>query len=71
MITLAEFLKRFPGRVDQTTEEELSLFFETVRFNRRRFVRSHFRAVTYFARGYYALFVSSGWRIVELLYDLI
>jgi hypothetical protein len=30
MITLDEFLKRFPGRVDQTTKDELSLFVETV-----------------------------------------
>lgn len=30
MITLEEFLKRFPGRVDQTTKDDLQLFFETV-----------------------------------------
>jgi HK97 family phage major capsid protein len=30
MITLEEFLKRFPGRVDQTMKDQLQLFFETV-----------------------------------------
>jgi HK97 family phage major capsid protein len=30
MITLDEFLKRFPARVDQTTKDDLQLFFETV-----------------------------------------
>jgi HK97 family phage major capsid protein len=30
MITLEEFLKRFPGRVDQTTKDELQLFMDAV-----------------------------------------
>jgi HK97 family phage major capsid protein len=30
MITLEEFLKRWPGRVDQATKDDLSLFFEQV-----------------------------------------
>jgi hypothetical protein len=30
MITLEEFLKRWPGRVDQTTKDEIQLFIDTV-----------------------------------------
>jgi hypothetical protein len=30
MITLDEFLKRFPARVDQTTKDEIQLFIDTV-----------------------------------------
>ena len=30
MITLAEFLKRWPGRVEKTTAEEIQLFIDTV-----------------------------------------
>ena len=30
MITLDEFLKRWPGRVEKTTAEEIQLFIDTV-----------------------------------------
>jgi type IV pilus biogenesis protein CpaD/CtpE len=30
LITLEEFLKRWPGRVDQTTKNEIQLFIDTV-----------------------------------------
>jgi hypothetical protein len=30
VITLEEFLKRFPGRVDRTTKDDLQLFIDTV-----------------------------------------
>jgi hypothetical protein len=30
LITLEEFLKRWPGRVDQATKDEIQLFIDTV-----------------------------------------